>query len=317
VNSATNAAERAPARSGRRSLIALLAAGGGGCVIAGSVLPWLSVYQGLDTYRGTAGTNGRLLVAGGAAVVLLGLVYRLRPAVVVRYLIGGLGFLLALFGAYLLAQLLSIYKELHGVYLPALGPGVFLAAGGALLTLSTLFVATEPDSRARGPMYMGRGSVSPTSASLVALSAAAGTVHLTVASDHFAEYFLFGLFFVVVGAAQLAWAATVAITGPADRLLMLSVGNALVVALWVVSRTAGVPLGPDAGRPERVGFADLVTSVFELVLVGLAIVLLSQRHATAWRENRALWSIPLLIAPTAAVAVLSAVGAIGFLPASG
>jgi hypothetical protein len=304
---------RATARPGRRSLIALLAVGGGGCAITGAFLPWLTVYAGLDTYSGIAGTNGKLLVAGGSAAALLGLLYRLRPAPAVRYLIGGVGFLLTLFSIYLLAQLLSLYKQLHGVFLPMLGPGVFLAGGGALLVFSTFFVGTERPLQGVGRV---RTSIEPVTAALVALSAAAGMVHLSVASDHFREYFLFGLFFVVVGVTQIAWAALVAVTGPVHLLLTLSLGNALVVALWIASRTTGVPLGPGSGSPEPVGYADVVTTVFEVALVAVALVLLSRRTATL-RPTPLLWSIPLLIAPTAALAVLSAVGAVGFLPASG
>jgi hypothetical protein len=328
IRSATKApAERAAtARPGRRSLIALLAAAGGGCASAGATLPWLTVYHGLDSYVGTAGTNGRLLAAGGAAAALLGLVYCVRASAVLRYLIGGLGFLLALLSAYLLAQLLSIYHQLGGSgflpalggsgFLPALGPGVFLGAGGALLILSTLFVRTEPDIRAISRVQDHRASVGPVNASLIALSAAAGTIHLTVASDHFAEYFLFGLFFVIVGGAQIVWAAIVAISGPQDRLLMASIGNALIVALWVASRTTGVPIGPNSGVPEPIGYADAVTTVFELLLVGLALILLFRTSAAPMRRSAALWSIPLLITPITALAVLSAVGAIGFLPIS-
>jgi hypothetical protein len=301
--------------SPRRSLIALLAAAGGGCAIAGAALPWLTVYHGLDSYSGTAGTNGRLLAAGGAAAALLGLAYRARAAPALRYAIGALGFLLALLSAYLIAQLLSLYQQLHGIFLPALGPGVFVGAVGALLVFATLFVDTEPNGVVlRRGQRTGSG---PLTVSLVALSAAAGTIHLTVASDHFAEYFLYGLFFVVVGIAQVAWAVLVAIAGPAERLLTLSLGNALVVLLWIASRTTGVPIGPSAAGPERVGYADVVTTVFEVALVGFAAALLVHRGATSSRRSRALWSVPLLIAPTAALAVLSAVGAIGFLPASG
>jgi hypothetical protein len=305
---------RATARPGRRSLIAFLAVGGGGCAVAGAFLPWLTVYAGLDSYSGVAGTNGRLLAAGGAAAVLLGLVYRLRALTTVRYLIGVIGFLLTLFTAYLLAQLLSVYRQLHGVFLPALGPGVFLATGGALLIFSTFFVAAEPSLR---ETQDARTTIEPGTAALVALSAAAGMVHLSVASDHFGEYFLFGLFFVVAGVAQIAWAALVTAVGPVDRLLHLAVANALVVVLWVFSRTTGVPLGPGSGRPEPVGYADAVTTVCELATVALALALLSRRRATRLRRSAVLWSVPLLITPTAALAVLSAVGAIGFLPASG
>jgi hypothetical protein len=61
----------------------------------------------------------------------------------------------------------------------------------------------------------------------------------------------------------------------------------------------------------------VVTTVLEVGLVALAMALLSRRHAAALRRSSVLWAVPVLIAPTAALAVLSAVGAIGFLPASG
>jgi hypothetical protein len=61
----------------------------------------------------------------------------------------------------------------------------------------------------------------------------------------------------------------------------------------------------------------VATTVFEIALVALALALLSHRRTAALRRNPVLWTIPLLITPAAALAVLSAVGAIGFLPASG
>jgi hypothetical protein len=304
-------------RLGADRLIALFAVAGGGGVITGAVLPWLSVYYGLDTYNGTAGTNGLLLVAGGAAVVLLGLWYALRRRAGVRYLIAGLGFALALFSAYLLAELLALDKQLHAGFLPALGPGVFVASGGALLILATLFInagRAVPARSAAGTKVAA--SLDSITVALVSLSAAAGTVHLAVAADHFAEYFLFGLFFIVAGVGQVAWAALVALAGASRTLLLLATGNLLIVALWAVSRTSGIPLGPNAGTPERIGFSDTVTTVFEVLVVVLAARLLLSRRSH-WRQARALWAAPLLIASTAALAVLSAVGAVGFLPSSG
>jgi hypothetical protein len=298
-----------------RKAIAILAGAGGACVVAGATLPWLTVFHGLDSYRGTAGMNGRLLAAGGAAAVLLGLWYVVRGATLVRYAIGGLGFALALFSVYITAQLLSVYKALHGMFLPALGPGVFVATAGALLILSTLLVTPkatlQPKQRSAELQRLDAQAVT-----LLSLSAAAGTIHLTVAADHFAEYFLFGLFFVVVGVAQVAWSALVAINGLSRPLLILAIPNALVVGLWILSRTSGVPIGPSSSTPEAVGFADAVTTGFEIVLIGSAVWLLMRRRPLPTMQTRALWALPLTIAPTTVIAVLSAVGAIGFLPAT-
>jgi hypothetical protein len=309
VSDATNRVLAQP----RERLVALLAVAGGACVVAGAALPWLSVYDGLDTYSGTAGMNGRLLVTGGSAAVLIGLWYGRRRAAPLRYLMGALGFALAGFTAYLVAELLAVYKQLQGAFLPALGPGVFVAATGALLLLSTLFVevrpafSVEPRTRARGD---------PTATLLISLSVAAGTVHLAVAADHFSEYVLYGVFFVVVGSAQVVWAMLVALAGAARPLLLLSIGNAIVVALWIASRTSGIPLGPNAGNPEPVGYADTLTTAFEVALVACAVWLLLGRRSRPTMPA-VLGAIPFLIAPAGALAVLSAVGAVGFLPASG
>jgi hypothetical protein len=307
------------ARGGRDRLVTSLAVAGGVGVIAGAALPWLSVYHGLDTYKGTAGMNGRLLVAGGSAAVLLGLWYGRRRTAHLRYLIGALGFGLALFSAYLLAQLLAIDKQLnlHGFFLPALGPGLFTAGAGALLILSTLFIDAGSgvgDQSAAGARESAR--LDPTTLTLVSLSAAAGTVHLSVAADHFAEYFLFGLFFLVAGSGQVVWATLVALVGPRRPLLLLATGNALVVVLWIVSRTSGIPLGPTAGAPEKIGYADTLTTVFEALIVAFAAQLLIRRRSSS-TGSKGFWAMPPLIASTALLAVLSAVGAIGFLPSSG
>jgi len=57
-------------------------------------------------------------------------------------------------------------------------------------------------------------------------------------------------------------------------------GNALVIAVYVASRTAGLPIGPDAGRPEPAGGLDVVSTVLELALVAGCAALL-------WRPSLA------------------------------
>jgi MFS family permease len=292
----------------RRRLIAAIASVGGAVVIAGALLPWLTVFQGLDSYAGILGLNGQLLAAGGSATIVLAVVYTLRPRTALRYGVGFLGFALALFSAYLLAQLLVTYHSLRGMFLPALGPGVFVAAGGAIMILGTLFIEAAPErDRAARPKYLGANAVT-----LATLSAGAAAIHLSVAGDHFHEYLLYGVFFVVLGLAQTLWAALVVLFGPTRQLLIAGIANAGVVTLWVASRTTGLPVGPHPRTSEAIGFPDVTASVFELGLVGLAVWSL-------WRParepnhvfGRLRWALPLAVSPTAVAAVLVAVGAIG------
>ncbi len=109
------------------------------------------------------------------------------------------------------------------------------------------------------------------------LSMAAALIHFAVIEQHWAKYWLYGAFFVVVGLAQLAWA--VAIPSTPTRLLLAAgvAGNALVVITWIVTRTAGSLVGPQATTPARVGFGDLVATVMQVLLVAGGVGLLSRR----------------------------------------
>jgi hypothetical protein len=97
-------------------------------------------------------------------------------------------------------------------------------------------------------------------------SAAAAGIHFAVAPEHFDEWWGFGTFFVVSGAAQLAWAAF-----PRKAWIGIA-GNALFIALWAVSRTRGLPIGPEAGTPEAVGPLDVISVALELSAIGALVM---------------------------------------------
>jgi hypothetical protein len=130
---------------------------------------------------------------------------------------------------------------------------------------------TAPDGRARLETLLRY---------VVALfSLGAAAVHVFVIERHFAEYWLFGAFFLVLAVLQAAWAIAV-VARPGRRLLVLgAAGNLIVVTVWLVTRTVGLPVGPDAGSPEAVAFVDLAATVFEAVVVVGVFVLLTGRVA--------------------------------------
>jgi hypothetical protein len=110
---------------------------------------------------------------------------------------------------------------------------------------------------------------------LVALSLGAGVIHFAHAGEHFDLTWYHGTFFAVVAWLQLSWAAAV-IVRPTRRLLLAgAVGNLVVIATWLVSRTAGVPFGPTKGEAESVALSDALATGFEvaIVLVSLAVLL--------------------------------------------
>jgi hypothetical protein len=126
-------------------------------------------------------------------------------------------------------------------------------------------------------------TVSVAQASLAALSIAAAAIHFAVMGEHFAEYLAFGVFFSVVAWFQALWAVGV-IVRPSRRLLLLGlVGNALVVLVWLSSRTIGLPIGSEAGA-EDAAFVDVLATVLEIgIVAGTAMLVLRGRPTPSVR----------------------------------
>ena len=98
---------------------------------------------------------------------------------------------------------------------------------------------------------------------LAALSVGAAAIHFAVVFEHFAEYTLYGVFFLVISWAQLIWPA-VLLWRPSRLWLSLGLaGNAIIIVVYVLSRTVGLPFGPDLHSPESVGALDVVSCVLE------------------------------------------------------
>ena len=117
-------------------------------------------------------------------------------------------------------------------------------------------------------------------AGLAAPSVGASAIHFAVTFSHFSEYVLYGVFFLIVAWAQLIWPA-VLVWRPSRPWLGLGIaGNAVVVAVYVASRTTGLPFGPDLSHTESVGALDVVTCVLEFALIAGCAALL-------WRPSLA------------------------------
>jgi hypothetical protein len=143
---------------------------------------------------------------------------------------------------------------------------------------------------------------------LALLSAGAAVIHFVVIPGHWDEYWAQGLFFIVAAVAQLLWALWIVVAP--SRLIYLAgaAGNAAIVAMWVVTRTAGVPAGPGAGEREAVEFADTVATAFEVVLVVGALALarsLPARRIEGAPSGLAASTVALVVAALTATALLS------------
>jgi hypothetical protein len=308
-----------PGRQVWRWSVGLTAIGGSVLVAAGALLPWLSVFAGLKAYRGVAGLHGRLLLAGGVLGLLGGLGYLATGRAPLRWGLGLWGFVLLAFTGWLVTQLLVTYQQLVAdpLFVARLGPGVFVAMVGAAALAATLLLGpARPATAEHSSPVAARPLASVVSVDLALLSAGAGIIHLAVLGPHLREFWLFGVFFAAAALAQLGWALLVMLRPSGRVWLAGAVGNALVIVVWILSRTVGLPVGAEAGHAEPVGFVDALSTAYEALLVAGAAALAwsaTKRELRSGEAQAAIWAVGGLVVPLTLLAVLHAVGALTLL----
>jgi hypothetical protein len=145
-------------------------------------------------------------------------------------------------------------------------------------------------------------------------SIAAGAINIAAAATVGRDSGQSLAFFVVVAAAQLVWGAVALARAPRWWLALGAVGNLLVVATWLVSRTVGLPAGEYAGMTLPVGFPDALATILEAVtVVGAAALLVRGRapERSPARSPGATVAAAVVVGALALVGVLSQAGAIG------
>ena len=94
-------------------------------------------------------------------------------------------------------------------------------------------------------------------------SIAAAAIHFLAMPGHYEEWWGYGAFFLAVGLAQGFYGVGLLVPGRSyfrtrGYLLVGVLGNLLVIWLYIVTRTLGVPFfGPEAGEVEQVGVSDI------------------------------------------------------------
>jgi hypothetical protein len=130
--------------------------------------------------------------------------------------------------------------------------------------LAPLLGARAGDEHQERPGYAARETILVLAGALVFID---GLIHIGAAVDHFAEFHLYTVVFAALAAVQIAWAAML-VRQPSPRVLVFGCAFSLgVIALWIVSRTVGVPIAARPWHPEPVGVADLVETSGETVTV--------------------------------------------------
>lgn len=109
-------------------------------------------------------------------------------------------------------------------------------------------------------------------------SVGAALIHFAVTPTHWQEWMTSGVFFAVLALFQLAWALLVLARPTVPVLAAGIVANVGSIALWALSRTAGVPFGPHAGEPELVRAAGLCALLLQTYVVLGAAWIGFRRH---------------------------------------
>ena len=132
------------------------------------------------------------------------------------------------------------------------------------------------------------------------LSIAGGVIHGIVTPEHFEEWWGYGLFFLISTIAQIGYGVFL-LWRPWTRLLndkgasnaedtnrtviyciVGIVGNLLIIGLWILTRTIGVPdLGPAAGEIEEVTLLSLASKVIEVGLIACLLLIIRHTKFTA------------------------------------
>jgi hypothetical protein len=158
--------------------------------------------------------------------------------------------------------------------------GHLLHAVPLLVPVVATAVVLLPDALRHGRRALWRKPTAPPSGVLLLAAVAtvvAALVHLVVLPEHTEESLLYGVFFAVlaVGQGTFAW---IFLLGPSRFPLVTgALGNVGAIALWLLTRTVGLPFGPFAGQVEPVGSLDLTAVASELLVVFCCLVLLGRQ----------------------------------------
>ena len=124
-------------------------------------------------------------------------------------------------------------------------------------------------------------------------------IHTAVVPQHLTEWAAAGAFFIVLVAAELAVAALL-LARPQPRVLLAAAAVSIgPLALWLYSRTVGMPFGPGPGIREQIGLSDSAACALEVSTL-IAVVLL---RGGGWLRRPALSAYARSLALVAVIAV--------------
>jgi hypothetical protein len=135
-------------------------------------------------------------------------------------------------------------------------------------------------------------------------SIAAGVIHIEAARTLGRGDTQTFAFFATVAAAEIVWGLVALARAPRAWLILGTLGNAVVVGTWIVSRTVGLPVGEFAHEVLPVGYADVLATIFGAVTI-VAAGYLAVRGATPVRALASVRGFALVAAIAIGLLALS------------
>ena len=260
-----------------RRLVAGLGAAGGVLALVGSVLPWISLYAGLQSIAGTDGLNGRILAGLGVAAALVAVAYAAHGGQATRWLLGIAGFAVLALGGWLGIQLLQTEALLAAdpLLISRLEPGLAVSLVGGSLLLATLFVPARSLAAAEVPERRARSAAQ---FMLVAALAIAGVIHLALVSEHLRESIALGVGFIGAGVGQVGLAAIILRKPTIAALRIALLLSFFSLAVLAAAVTVGLPAFLHGSMGSMTGVLAPAESLSDLGAMtgaaeGIAVVL--------------------------------------------
>jgi MFS family permease len=131
------------------------------------------------------------------------------------------------------------------------------------------------------PVYSKSRSINITNLSIAILSISAGIIHLLLIPEHMKESFMWGIFFLITGIAQLIFGIIIIIIGrkvsPINKSILYYfgiIGNALLVGIFVLVRLITPPFSSEAAPVNELEPNGIITIITEILLVVLLAYLI-------------------------------------------
>ena len=131
------------------------------------------------------------------------------------------------------------------------------------------------------PVYSKSRSISFTNLSIAILSISAGIIHLLLIQEHMKESFMWGVFFLISGIAQLIFGIIIILMGgklsPINKSILYYfgiIGNALLVGIFVLARLFTPPFSTEAAPINELEPNGIITIITEILLIVLLAYLI-------------------------------------------